>query len=109
MDFNEYQEKAKETMVYPKLNPSWVYPALGLSGETGEIMEKLKKILRDHEGKIDSEKKDAIKKELGDVLWYLAALSEELGLSMDDVAQDNIAKLKSRKERGVLHSSGDYR
>lgn len=110
MDFKEYQEKAKETAMYPRLSPSWIYPALGVAGESGEIMEKLKKLLRDDDGNITEEKLDALKKEIGDVLWYLAALATELELSLNDIAEDNIKKLQSRKERGVLHKKeGDYR
>lgn len=109
MNFDEYQRKAGGTAVYPRLNPHWIYPALGLSGESGEVMEKLKKILRDDDGRISNEKLDSIKKELGDVLWYISALASELGLSLQNIAEDNIKKLQSRKERGVLHREGDYR
>lgn len=109
MDFKTYQEKAKETAVYPKTEPSWTYPALGLAGESGEIFEKLKKVIRDDGGKISQEKLDAIKKEIGDVFWYLSALATELGLSLDEIAEENIKKLFSRKERNVLHGNGDYR
>jgi NTP pyrophosphatase (non-canonical NTP hydrolase) len=109
MDFKEYQEKSKETMIYPKLNPSWIYPALGLSGEAGEISEKLKKILRDKEGKVSDNDKDAIKKEIGDVIWYLSAICTELDLSLDDAAKNNIEKLQSRKNRSALKGKGDYR
>ena len=104
MKFEEYQEKAKETAVYPNLDPKWIYPALGLSGESGEVIEKLKKILRDDNGKISNEKLDSIKKELGDVLWYISALATELGLSLEEIAKDNVKKVQSRKERGFLHN-----
>jgi NTP pyrophosphatase (non-canonical NTP hydrolase) len=109
MDFIDYQKKANETALYPKLEYPWVYPAFGLSGESGEIMEKLKKVIRDNKGEIDDEKRDALKKELGDVLWYVNALATELGLSLDDIATDNIAKLNSRKERNLIKGDGDYR
>lgn len=109
MEFSEYQEKAKETAIYPKTEPSWIYPLLGLAGESGEIFEKLKKVIRDDNGKISEEKLQLLKKELGDVLWYLSTLSTELGLKFDDVAKDNINKLASRKERDVLKGSGDLR
>ena len=109
MNFKEYQEKAKETAVYPKTEPSWIYPLLGLAGETGEIFEKLKKVIRDEKGKISDEKLDLLKKEIGDVLWYLATLSTELGLDFNQIAEENIQKLFSRKERNVLHGSGDLR
>lgn len=109
MDFKEYQTKAKETAIYPKTEPSWTYPALGLAGESGEIFEKLKKAIRDDGGKISPEKLDALKKEIGDVFWYLSALATELGLDLNEIAEDNIAKLFSRKERNVLQGNGDYR
>ena len=109
MELKEYQKKAKETAIYPKLVYPWIYPAFGLSGETGEVLEKLKRVIRSKNGVVDAESLEGLKKEIGDVLWYLAMLSEELGVSMDDIAEENIAKLRSRKERGVLHSEGDNR
>lgn len=109
MNFKEYQEKAKETAIYPKTEPSWLYPLLGLGGETGEIFEKLKKVIRDENGRVSQEKLELIKKELGDVLWYLATLSTELSLDLNEIAEENIKKLFSRKERNVLHGSGDLR
>ena len=109
MDFKEYQEKAKETAIYPKTSPSWIYPSLGLAGESGEIMEKLKKILRDSNSKDKEERIIELKKEFGDVLWYLSALATELNFSLQEIAEENIEKLQSRKERGVLHGSGDSR
>ena len=109
MDFNEYQKETSKTAIYPKLNPSWIYPSLGLSGETGEVMEKLKKILRDSNSEDVGKRIADLKKELGDILWYLSQLSSELGLSLQEIAEENIAKLNSRKERGVLHGDGDNR
>jgi NTP pyrophosphatase (non-canonical NTP hydrolase) len=109
MEFKEYQEKAKETAVYPKTEPSWIYPLLGLAGESGEIFEKLKKVIRDDGSKISEEKINLLKKEIGDVLWYLSTLSTELGLSLNEVAEENIEKLFSRKERNKLHGNGDLR
>jgi NTP pyrophosphatase (non-canonical NTP hydrolase) len=109
MDFKEYQEKSRKTAIYPKIGESFVYPALGLGDEAGEVLGKIKKIFRDKNGVVDDETKNAIKKELGDVLWYLAQLSTELGLSMDDIAKANIEKLYSRMERGTLHGDGDNR
>ncbi|MDH4330938.1 MAG: nucleoside triphosphate pyrophosphohydrolase family protein, partial [Candidatus Moranbacteria bacterium] len=87
----------------------FAYLPLGLAGEAGEVAEKFKKIIRDKSGEIDSETKEEIKKELGDVLWYVAQLSTELGLEMDDVAKNNIEKLYSRLERGVIQGDGDNR
>jgi NTP pyrophosphatase (non-canonical NTP hydrolase) len=109
MDFQEYQERAKSTAIYPKTKPSWVYPALGLAGESGEIFEKLKKALRDEQGKISDDRLILLKKEIGDVLWYLATLSTELNLNFNEIAEENLQKLLSRKERNTLHGSGDTR
>lgn len=110
MNFNDYQKKARKTAIYPPFGgQGWVYPALGLASEAGEAANKLKKVIRDHDGKITPEILEAVKSELGDVLWYVAQLSFELGLSMDDVAQANIDKLYSRKARGKLSGSGDKR
>ncbi|HEX4799161.1 MAG TPA: nucleoside triphosphate pyrophosphohydrolase family protein [Candidatus Paceibacterota bacterium] len=113
MDFNTYQKKVQETAIYQNVGHNFVYPALGLAGETGEVVEKIKKLIRDNDtydaAVVDVEKRAEIQKEMGDVLWYLAQLSTEFGMSFEDVAQMNIEKLASRKERGVLHGSGDNR
>lgn len=109
MEFKEYQEKSRKTAIYPKVGESYVYPALGLGDEAGEVLGKIKKIFRDKNGILDDETRDALKKELGDVLWYLAQLSTELELSLDDIAEANIEKLYSRLERGTLHGNGDNR
>ena len=108
MDFNQYQEKAWETAIYPNKGNNLFYPALGLGGEIGEVLEKIKKIMRDS-NKITPEKKEALKGELGDVLWYLAAISTELDLNLEEVVEKNMKKLALRKEEGTLHSSGDNR
>ncbi len=109
MTFKEYQELAKTTATYPNIGNNYVYPTLGLAGETGEVAEKIKKIIRDNNGIIDSEKKEEIAKELGDVLWYLAQLGTELKLDFNYIAEKNLEKLKSRQERNHLHGSGDNR
>ena len=109
MDFKEYQNKSRETAFYPNLGKNFIYPTLGLVGEAGEIAEKIKKALRDNKGEIDEERLENLKKELGDVLWYVAQLSTELGLSLDEVANTNIEKLQSRKKRGVISGDGDDR
>lgn len=109
MEFNEYQKKAKETAIYPKVGENYIYPVLGLCGEAGEVAEKIKKIFRDDKGVLTEERKGIIKKELGDVLWYLSQVAEELGLSLDEVALFNLEKLLSRKERGKLTGDGDNR
>lgn len=109
MTFEEYQNKSRETAFYPGLGSNFIYPTLGLVGESGEVAEKIKKILRDKEGVINEDSRKEIAKELGDVLWYLAQLSSELNLSLDDVAKMNIEKISSRKERNVLSGDGDNR
>lgn len=88
---------------------SWIYPALGLAGESGEVLEKLKKILRDKEGTISPEELIEIKKELGDALWYLTTLASELNLCLEDIATSNIEKFLDRRARGVTSGSGDNR
>lgn len=95
--------------MYPNIGDNFIYPTLGLAGETGEVVEKVKKIIRDDGSAVSEEKKEEIKKELGDVLWYIARLSAELGFTINEVAELNIKKLNSRKERGVLHGNGDNR
>lgn len=109
MDFKEYQEKSRKTAIYPNKDNNFVYPTLGLSSEAGEVSSKIKKIIRDDDGVVSEEKKLEIKKELGDVLWYISQLASELGLSLDSVAEKNIEKLSSRLERGKLKGSGDNR
>jgi NTP pyrophosphatase (non-canonical NTP hydrolase) len=109
LDFNEYQEKARSTAIYPNLGENYIYPTLGLSGEAGEISEKIKKVIRDEEGYITVEKRSELEKELGDVLWYVANLASELGLKLEDVAKVNLTKLFDRKDRGKIKGSGDNR
>jgi NTP pyrophosphatase (non-canonical NTP hydrolase) len=109
MTFNEYQKKSRKTALYPNKGKNFIYPTLGLADESGEVSGKIKKAIRDDGGKITKERKEDLKKELGDVLWYLAQISTELGLSMDKIAETNLLKLASRKKRGVLHGSGDNR
>lgn len=109
MNFEEYQEKSRKTALYPNVGQNFIYPTIGLAGETGEVSEKIKKVIRDKDGIIDEEDKDAIKKELGDVLWYVSQLATELGLSLDDIAENNIKKLYSRLDRGVISGNGDNR
>lgn len=109
MTFEEYQKESRRTALYPNRDNNFIYPTLGLTGESGEVAEKIKKVLRDKNGIVDEATKKEIAKELGDVLWYLTQIGSELGISLDDVATDNIKKLFSRKERGVLSGSGDNR
>ncbi len=109
MDLNTYQTAALQVAIYPNRGSNFVYPALGLVGEAGEVAEKLKKVIRDNEGVLTDPVRDAVAKELGDTLWYLAALAFEMDYDLNEIAQINIDKLNSRKERGVLSGSGDNR
>lgn len=108
--FAEYQAGAMRTAIYPgRGEGNWTYAALGLAGETGEVSEKLKKAIRDDGSTVTPERKAALKKELGDVLWYVAALCTELHLDLQEVAEENLAKLSGRQQTGTLHGDGDDR
>ncbi|MBI4085645.1 MAG: nucleoside triphosphate pyrophosphohydrolase family protein [Candidatus Liptonbacteria bacterium] len=117
MNFDEYQKLAKKTAVYreaigdllKKPELFYLYSALGLAGETGEVVEKVKKLLRDKKGIVDETSREEIIKEMGDVLWYLAMLAEELKVPFSKVAEANIEKLNSRKDRGTVLGKGDNR
>jgi len=109
MTFDEYQTQSKGTAQYGDFVPGWVYLALGLAGESGEVVDKIKKVVRNANGVFSDEAKLELQKELGDVLWYVSQLCEELGFSMDEVARMNRAKLEDRKARGVIKSRGDNR
>ena len=102
-----YQDLAIKTAIYPNQNNNPYYPALGLGGEIGEILNKVKKMMRD--GKTKEELQETIKGEIGDVMWYVASLSYEFGLNLSDICSSNLNKLYDRKERGVLTGSGDNR
>lgn len=110
MELNEYQKKALTTAVYDA-KYKIIYPALGLAEETGEVVGKVKKWLRgdDGAGEMSEERKEALKGELGDVLWYLSALAADLGMTLEEVANFNVNKLQSRKERGAIKGDGDQR
>jgi NTP pyrophosphatase (non-canonical NTP hydrolase) len=108
MKLNEYQEKAIETAIYGA-GHTIVYPTLGLAGESGELANKVKKVLRDNNGVFTDEIKKDLAKETGDTLWYIATLANDLGYSLEEIAKENIEKLNSRKERGVIGGSGDNR
>lgn len=108
MDFNEYQDKAVATAIYGAGN-AVIYPALGLANEAGEVLGKIKKVLRDKNGEFTLETNKAIGDEIGDVLWYMAALCRDLNIQLDDVAKNNITKLLDRQARNVIQGSGDNR
>ena len=103
---NNYQMQARKFAIYPE-HMKVTYPTLGLAGEAGEVADKVKKIYRD--GRDDSRFKGEIAKEIGDVLWYCAALADDLGFSLQQVAEMNIYKLKSRRAAGKIGGSGDDR
>jgi NTP pyrophosphatase (non-canonical NTP hydrolase) len=108
MELSEYQRRSRRTAEYPR--QAWLaYPALGLSGEAGEIAEHAKKAIRDDGGQVSDARRAAMAAELGDVLWYVAQLASELGLDLDEIAQANLDKLLSRQRRGVLSGDGDDR
>lgn len=109
MDFNQYQELARKTAIYPNVGNNLWYPALGLCGESGEVAERVKKLYRDFDGLPTADFVYHTKKELGDVLWYVSNLASELGFDLNDIAQENINKLSDRQNRNVLHGSGDNR
>jgi NTP pyrophosphatase (non-canonical NTP hydrolase) len=110
MTFDEYQQQALTTAIAnpdPLMNKTiW---AMGVAGEAGEVLEKWKNIVAYQGGKIGAEDLDQLKKELGDVVWYIAVLAHSLGLSLDEVMMLNLSKLASRKKRGVTKGAGDNR
>jgi NTP pyrophosphatase (non-canonical NTP hydrolase) len=106
MNINEYQQQASKTAIYQN---KLIYPTLGLAGEAGEIANKVKKILRDNSGNLQESVREDLICELGDVLWYIAALATDLNVELSDVANKNIEKLNSRKNRGTIGGSGDNR
>ena len=112
MNFNEYQIITRETAVYPESKTGGIlaicYTAMGVGDEGGEVLGKVKKWLRDedYESGMCDERREAIAGEISDTLWYLARLTDELGLDLQDIADFNVAKLRDRKERGVIQGNG---
>lgn len=104
--FDAYQEAARKTAFCPPEHKI-TYPAVGLAGEAGELANKVKKLLRGDTNR--DELMDGIKAEMGDILWYLSALADDIGVNLSDVAGDNIAKLAGRYERDALRGAGDFR
>ncbi len=109
MNLNDYQYKARKTALYPNVGNNLIYPTLGLTGEAGEVADKVKKVLRDHKGVFDESTKVSIMLELGDVLWYVSQLSSELGFELEEVANENLKKLSSRVDRDKISGEGDFR
>lgn len=108
-DFQAYQRESRKTWGLIETNHPIVYPTLGLANEAGEVAGKVKKIFRDKGGFISDADRQALKQELGDVLWYLAQICTELGLTLEEVAEANLTKLASRQERGQIRGEGDGR
>jgi len=108
MELDEYQRLARHTAIYPSQRTP-TYPALKLAGEAGEVAEHVGKAIRDDVGVITPERHEDLKSELGDVLWYIANLAEDLDMSLEDIARSNVGKLQDRRDRGVIGGSGSNR
>jgi NTP pyrophosphatase (non-canonical NTP hydrolase) len=108
MELDDYQRAARATAIYADAFRV-IYPALGLASEAGEVAGKIKKVLRDRGGDFAAAPEAALRDELGDVLWYVAVLASDLGLSLDQIARQNLDKLRSRQARGRLEGGGDRR
>ena len=107
-DLDMYQKVALTTAIYPR-EQAIIYPTLGLTGEAGEVANKVKKIIRDGSNFKDEKLVSEIKAEIGDCLWYIAVLASDFGIKLSDIASANLVKLEKRKERGTIHGSGDNR
>lgn len=107
--FTDYQRESRKTWGPVAMNHPIVYPTMGLVNEAGEVAGKIKKIFRDKNGEITETDREALKHELGDVLWYLTQICTELDLTLEEVAATNLTKLFSRLERGTIHGEGDKR
>ena len=107
-DLDMYQQVAKQTAIYPR-EQAIIYPTLGLTGEAGEVANKVKKIIRD--GTIENHESliQEISAEIGDCLWYISVLADDIGIKLSDIANANLIKLANRKEKGTIHGSGDTR
>ena len=104
-DLDMYQKVAKTTAIYPR-EQAIIYPSLGLTGEAGEVANKVKKIIRDGTNQNIIQE---ISNEIGDCLWYVAVLADDIGCKLSDIANNNLIKLENRKKNGTLHGSGDQR
>lgn len=107
-DLDLYQKVALTTAIYPR-EQAIIYPTLGLTGEAGEVANKVKKIIRDGSNKNDDSMVSEIKSEIGDCLWYIAVLADDIGCKLSDIANTNLIKLENRKKKGTIHGSGDKR
>lgn len=108
-DLGSYQKTSRSTWKLVPTDHPIVYPTLGLANEAGEVAGKIKKIFRDNGGVIGDAERESLKGELGDVLWYLAQICTELDLTLEEVAEANLEKLRSRQQRGTLQGDGDVR
>ena len=112
LTLNEYQSMALETAIYPE-EFKVIYPTLGITGEAGEVSDKIKKLIRDkgYKGGLieDAKDREDIALELGDVLWYVATLAKDIGYNLEEIAILNYSKLQKRKEQGKIGGSGDHR
>ena len=108
MDMEEYQKTAAETAIYSSKH-AVIYPALGLAAEAGEVANKVKKIIRDGTDKNNEDMVQAISSEIGDCLWYIAVLADDIGFKLSDIANINLEKLANRKKNGTIRGSGDNR
>lgn len=108
-DFDRYQKEARKFAIYPGVGNNLWYPTLGLSGESGEVAENVKKVFRDDGGTVSPERESQLIKELGDVLWYISNIASELGVRLSCVAEVNLEKLQDRADRDKLHGSGSQR
>lgn len=113
MKLDEYSEKAMTTDTFSGDRSvgshAFLEKTLGLMGEAGEVAEKVKKILRDKNGKASDDDKKELAKELGDILWYINSVGNYLGLTLQEIAEANLEKVLGRKARGKTHGSGDNR
>jgi NTP pyrophosphatase (non-canonical NTP hydrolase) len=107
-DLDMYQKVAKTTAIYPR-EQAIIYPTLGLTGEAGEVANKVKKIIRDGSDSKDERLVSEIKSEIGDCLWYIAVLASDFDIKLSDIASTNLEKLANRKKNGTIHGSGDNR
>ena len=107
-DLDMYQQVAKQTAIYPR-EQAIIYPTLGLTGEAGEVANKVKKIIRDGTNKNNENLVQEISAEIGDCLWYISVLADDIGVKLSDIANSNLEKLENRKKKGTIHGSGDDR
>ena len=107
-DLDMYQQVAKQTAIYPR-EQAIIYPTLGLTGEAGEVANKVKKIIRDDGNKINEGLVQEISAEIGDCLWYISVLADYIGIKLSDIANANLIKLANRKKKGTIHGSGETR